>query len=323
MNKLSRCLITASACAFALLAQAQTTGTPITLVVPYPAGGPLDTSARILATGAAAKLGVIVVENKPGAGGGIGANQVAKSPESAKQLLMGAVATHAANPYLYPNFPYDPLKDFKPLLLVASIPNVLVINTEQAKKLNIRTTADLVAYARKNVGRLNYGSGGNGSIGHIAGEMLKSLTGTRIVHIPYQGAAPAQLGLLSGQVDFMFDNLASALPQIRAGKLTALGVTTLTRSDAAPDVPSINDSISGFNVSTWFGLFAPANASDETVKKQTAAFAEVLAAPDNKEKFSKMGITPPRLEGVEFERFVRAENAKYGALIKAVKIKIE
>lgn len=304
------------------LAHAQTTK-PLTIVVPYPAGGPLDTSARILADGARSKLGTIVVENKPGAGGNIGANQVAKSSQESNQLLMGAVATHAANPWLMPNFPYNPIKDFKPIVLVASVPNILVMNAEQAKKLNIRTTADLIAYAKKNVGRLNYGSGGNGSIGHIAGEMFKSLTNTRIVHIPYQGAAPAQLGLLLAQVDFMFDNLASALPQIRAGKLVALGVTTLFRSEAVPEVPSVNDAVAGFNVSTWFGIFAPANASDENVRKYAVAFSEVLAAPESKEKFNKMGITPPRLQLAEFDRFVQAEHRKYGALIKSAKIKIE
>ncbi len=305
-----------------LLANAQTTK-PLTIVVPYPAGGPLDISARILADGARGKLGTIIVENKPGAGGNIGANQVAKSSVESNQLLMGAVATHAANPWLVANFPYDPLKDFKPIVLVASIPNILVMNAEQAKKFNIRSTADLIAYAKKNIGRLNYGSGGNGSIGHIAGEMFKSLTNTRIVHIPYQGAAPAQLSLLSGQVDFMFDNLASALPQIRSGKLVALGVTTLTRSDVAPEVPSVNDTVAGFNVSTWFGIFAPAHASDDNVKKYAAAFGEALSSAESKEKFSKMGIMPPRVALGDFDKFVQAEHRKYGALIKAANIKIE
>lgn len=322
MKKFIRHLTALCICAGAVLAQAQN-NKPLTIVVPYPAGGPLDTSARILADGARSKLGTIVVENKAGAGGNIGANQVAKSSVESNQLLMGAVATHAANPWLVPNFPYDPLKDFKPIVLVASIPNILVMNADQAKKFNIRTTTDLIAYAKKNVGRLNYGSGGNGSIGHIAGEMFKSLTNTRIVHIPYQGAAPAQLGLLSGQVDFMFDNLASALPQIRSGKLVALGVTTLMRSDVAPDVPSIDDTVAGFNVSTWFGIFAPANVSDDNAKKYAAAFSEVLATDEGKEKFKKMGITPPRVALDDFDKFVKAEHRKYGALIKAAKIKID
>ncbi|MEO6293570.1 MAG: tripartite tricarboxylate transporter substrate-binding protein, partial [Burkholderiaceae bacterium] len=265
----------------------------------------------------------VVVENKPGAGGTIGANQVAKSAPGSNQLLMGAVATHAANPWLVPNYPFDPLKDFKPVSLVAQIPNVLVINADVATKLNIRSTADLIAHLKKNPGKLNYSSGGNGSIGHIAGEMLKSLSKASMVHIPYLGAGPAQLGLLSGQVDVMFDNLASALPQIRAGKLLALGVTTQKRNDTLPDVPPINDTIKGFNVSTWFGIFAPSHVSDADVQKYAAAFADAMNAPENKDKFNKMGFTPERLSPAEFAKFVQAEHSKYGALIKAANIKID
>ena len=297
---------------------------PISIVVPYPAGGPLDISARILAEGARNKLDTtVVVENKPGAGGTIGANQVAKSTPGSQQLLMGAIATHAANPWLMPNYPFDPIKDFKPVTLVAQIPNVLVMNVEQANKLNIRSTADLVAYIKKNPGKLNYSSGGNGSIGHIAGEMLKSLTKSSMVHIPYAGAGPAQLALLSGQIDVMFDNLASALTQIRAGKLLALGVTTQKRSEALPDVPPINDTVKGFDVSTWFGIFAPSHLSDADVQKYATAFADTMNAAENKDKFSKMGFTPERLSPAEFAKFVQAEHAKYGALIKSAGIKID
>ena len=303
---------------------AQNTAKTITIVVPYPAGGPLDISARLLAEGARAKLdSAIIVDNKPGAGGTIGANQVAKSAAASNQLLMGAVATHAANPWLMPNYPFDPLRDFKPVSLLAQIPNVLVINADVAAKLNIRSTADLIAHIKKNPGKLNYSSGGNGSIGHIAGEMLKSLTKTSMVHIPYLGAGPAQLGLLSGNVDVMFDNLASALPQIRAGKLLALGVTTQKRSEALPDVPPINDSIKGFDVSTWFGIFAPSHVADADVQKYAVAFADAMNAPENKEKFSKMGFAPERLSSAEFAKFVQTEHAKYGALIKAAGIKID
>jgi tripartite-type tricarboxylate transporter receptor subunit TctC len=303
---------------------AQSGSKSISIVVPYPAGGPLDISARILAEGARGKLeGAIIVENKPGAGGTIGANQVAKSAAGSNQLLMGAVATHAANPWLMPNYPFDPLRDFKPVSLVAQIPNVLVINADVATKLNIRSTTDLVAHIKKNPGKLNYSSGGNGSIGHIAGEMLKSLTQSSMVHIPYLGAGPAQLGLLSGQVDVMFDNLASALPQIRAGKLLALGVTTQKRSDALPDVPPINDSIKGFDVSTWFGIFAPSQVADADVQKYAAAFADAMSAPENKDKFNKMGFTPERLSPAEFAKFVQSEHTKYGALIKSAGIKID
>ena len=297
---------------------------PITIVVPYPAGGPLDISARILAEGARSKLDTtVVVENKPGAGGTIGANQVAKSAAGSQQLLMGAIATHAANPWLMPNYPFDPIKDFKPVTLVAQIPNVLVMNVEKANQLNIRSTRDLVAYIKKNPGKLNYSSGGNGSIGHIAGEMLKSLTQSSMVHIPYSGAGPAQLALLSGQVDVMFDNLASALTQIRAGKLLALGVTTQKRSEALSDVPPINDTVKGFDVSTWFGIFAPSHLSDADVQKYATAFADTMNAAENKDKFSKMGFTPERLSPAEFAKFVQTEHAKYGALIKSAGIKID
>ena len=297
---------------------------PITIVVPYPAGGPLDISARILAEGARSKLDTtVVVENKPGAGGTIGANQVAKSAAGSQQLLMGAIATHAANPWLMLNYPFDPIKDFKPVTLVAQIPNVLVMNVEKANQLNIRSTRDLVAYIKKNPGKLNYSSGGNGSIGHIAGEMLKSLTQSSMVHIPYSGAGPAQLALLSGQVDVMFDNLASALTQIRAGKLLALGVTTQKRSEALPDVPPINDTVKGFDVSTWFGIFAPSHLSDADVQKYATAFADTMNAAENKDKFSKMGFTPEHLSPAEFAKFVQAEHAKYGALIKSAGIKID
>ena len=303
---------------------APSTTKTLTIVVPYPAGGPLDISARILAEGSRARLdSTIIVDNKPGAGGTIGANQVAKSAVGSNQLLMGAVATHAANPWLMPNYPFDPLKDFKPVTLVAQIPNVLVINADVATKLNIRSTADLVAHIKKNPGKLNYSSGGNGSIGHIAGEMLKSLTKTSMVHIPYLGAGPAQMGLLSGNVDVMFDNLASALPQIRAGKLLALGVTTQKRSEALPEVPPINDSIKGFDVSTWFGIFAPSHVADTDVQKYAAAFTEAMNAPENKDKFSKMGFTPERLSPAEFTKFVQTEHAKYGTLIKTAGIKID
>ena len=307
----------------ATAALAQTPSAPMTIVVPYPAGGPLDTSARIIAEGAGAQLGAIKVENKPGAGGGTGADLVAKSPAGSNQLLMGAVATHAVNPWLYKNFPYNPIKDFKPISLVARTPNVLVVNAEQAAKLGIKTTPDLVQYLKKNPDQAKYGSGGNGSIGHISAEMFKSLTNTRMGHTPFQGSNPALAALQSGQVLLVFDNLASALPHIRSGKLHALGVTTLSRSEALPQVPSINDAVQGFNVSTWFGLFAPASLPQADAQRYAAAFTAVMQSPAGKEKFKQMGITPEELTLDGFAQFVRSENSKYEFLIRAAKIKIE
>ncbi|RQO82491.1 tripartite tricarboxylate transporter substrate binding protein [Acidovorax sp. FJL06] len=304
-------------------ALAQNPSAPLTIVVPYPAGGPLDISARIVAAGAAGQLGPIVVENKPGAGGGTGADQVAKAPKAGNQVLMGAVATHAVNPWLYQNFPYNPLKDFKSLALVARTPNVLVVNAEQAAKLGIKTTPDLVRHLKKHPDQFKYGSGGNGSIGHISAGMFESLTNTRMGHTPFQGSKPALAALESGQVLMVFDNLASALPQIQSGKLLALGVTTLSRNEALPNVPSINDSVQGFNVSTWFGLFAPAALPDADARRYATAFSAAMHAPAGKEKFKKMGITPEELMLDGFAQFVRSENSKYEFLIRAAKIKID
>ena len=201
-------------------------GKPIRLVVPYSPGGPLDVIARALADKVKDSLGVVIVDNKAGAGGNIGADAVAKSPPDGLTIVMGAVATHAINPWLYARIPYDPIRDFTPITGVAQVPNVLVMNAETATRLGIRSVADLVAYAKKNPGKLNYGSGGNGSAGHLAGEMFKAQAGVFMVHIPYSGGNPAQLALLSGQVDLNFDNLATASTNIKAGKLRALAVTT-------------------------------------------------------------------------------------------------
>ena len=319
---LHRILLSASLFSMATAALAQNPAAPLTIVVPYPAGGPLDISARIVAEGSAG-LGKITVENKPGAGGGTGADLVAKSPKSSNMVLMGAVATHAVNPWLYKNFPYNPLKDFKPIALIARTPNVLVVNAQQAATLGIKTTPDLVAYLKKNPDQAKYGSGGNGSIGHISAEMFKSLTNTKMGHTPFQGSKPALAALESGQVLMVFDNLASALPQIQSGKLMALGVTTLSRNEALPNVPSINDSVQGFNVSTWFGLFAPASLPDADARRYATAFSAAMHSPAGKEKFKKMGITPEELTLDGFAQFVRSENSKYEFLIRAAKIKID
>ena len=210
----------------------------IRFVVPYPAGGPLDAIARMLAEKMRDGMGQqVIVDNKPGAGGNLGADIVAKSAPDGYTIVMGAVATHAINPTLFAKMPYDPVRDFAPVSLVASVPNVLVVNPDIASRHGIASVPDLVKYARAHPGQLNFASGGNGSAGHLAGELLKSMARVSMVHIPYAGAAPAQLGLLAGQTDLMFDNLASASQNIRAGKLKALAVTTARRAEAVPDLP--------------------------------------------------------------------------------------
>ena len=211
-------------------------------------------------------LGVVIVDNRAGAGGNLGADAVAKAAPDGTTIVMGAVATHAINPWLYAKLPYDPIRDFTPITGVARVPNVLVMSPETASRLGIASVADLVAYAKKNPGKLNYGSGGNGSAGHLAGEMFKAQAGVYMVHIPYAGGNPAQLALLAGQVDLNFDNLAAASANIKAGKLKALAVTTAQRSSAMPDVPTIAEAgaklgLASFDIDTWFGIFAPGAAA--------------------------------------------------------------
>ena len=203
---------------------------PMRIVVPYGAGGPIDVTARILAEAVRDSLGTVIVENKPGAGGNIGADMVARAAPDGLTIGISATATHAVNPWLYSRMPFDAAKDFAAVTQMVRVPNVLVMNAEAAQRLGIRNVADLVRYAKANPAKLNYGSGGNGSAGHLAGEMFKQRAGIFAVHIPYNGGNPAQLALLSGQVDFNFDNLATAAPNIRAGKLKALAVTTAESS---------------------------------------------------------------------------------------------
>ena len=298
---------------------------PIRFVVPYPPGGPLDQVARALAEKLREPLGQpIVVENRPGAGGNIGADLVAKAAPDGYSIMMGAVATHAINPYLYAKMPYDANRDFTPITRVATVPNVLVLNPQTAERLGIRSLRDLIAYARKNPGKLNYGSGGNGSAGHLAGELLEAQAGISMVHIPYGGAAPAQLGLLAGQTDLMFDNLASATPQIRAGKLQAFAVTTPQRSSFFPELPTVAESgLKDFDISTWFGVFAPAGTPRPIVDRLNIEFTRALSAPDIRERLGRMGAEPSPMSPEAFANFVRAEQAKYERIVKASGARIE
>jgi tripartite-type tricarboxylate transporter receptor subunit TctC len=300
----------------------------IRLIVPYPAGGPLDVMARALADKVKDTLGTVVVENRPGAGGNIGADAVAKAAPDGATIVMGAVATHAINPWLYAKIPYDPLRDFTPLTLVARVPNVLVMNVEAAQRLRIASVRDLVAYARANPGRLNYGSGGTGSAGHLAGEMFKAKAGVFMVHIPYPGGPPAQMALLSGQVDLTFDNLATASTNIRAGKLRAIAVTTERRSSVMPEVPTIAESardlgLGDFNIDTWFGLFAPARLPADVTQRLNKVLVDALGSPEVKARAAALmaELAPDTPE--QFAGFVRSELAKYETVVKASGAKVD
>ena len=291
------------------------------LVVPYPPGGPLDVVARALAERVKDTLGTVVVDNKPGAGGNLGADLVAKAPPDGQTIVMGAVATHAINPWLYSKLPYDPLRDFTPITRVAQVPNVVVLNADTAARLQITSLRDLVQYARRNPGRLNYGSGGNGSAGHLAGELFKSQAGLFIVHIPYAGGPAAQLALLSGQVDFTIDNLATASANIRSGKLKALAVTTAQRSSAMPELPTVAEAgadlgLKAFDIHTWFGLFGPARLPTEATQRLNKAFVDALGSPELKARLASLMAEAAPTTPEQFGGFVRAELAKYEAVVK-------
>ena len=296
---------------------------PIRIIVPYAAGGPIDVTARLLAERVKDSLGTVIIENRPGGGGNIGADAVAKAAPDGLTIGISAVATHAINPWLFSKMPYDAVKDFAPITQMVRVPNVLVMNADTAARLKINSVADLIAYGKVNPGKLNYGSGGNGSAGHLAGEMFKRDAGIFAVHIPYNGGNPAQLALLSGQVDFNFDNLATAAPNIRSGKLKALAVTTLQRSPSLPEVPPVADTLKGFAIDTWWGLVAPANTPREVVVKLNQAFVAALQSPEAKTRFAGLMAEPVANTPDEFGNFMKAELAKYEKVVKASGAKVD
>jgi tripartite-type tricarboxylate transporter receptor subunit TctC len=292
-------------------------GRPIRLIVPYSAGGPIDVTARLLAEGVRNSLGTVIIENKPGGGGNIGADMVAKAAPDGLTIGISAVATHAINPWLFAKMPFDPVKDFAAITQMVRVPNVLVMNAGTAARLKINSVRDLIAYAKAHPGGLNYGSGGNGSAGHLAGEMFKRDAGIFAVHIPYNGGNPAQLALLSGQVDFNFDNLATAAPNIRSGKLKALAVTTLKRSPNLPDAPPVADTLPGFSIDTWWGLVAPAGTPHDVVQKLNHAFVAALQSPEAKTRFAGLMAEPVWSTPEEFAAFMKAELTRYQKIVKA------
>ena len=282
-------------------------------MVPYAAGGPVDLSARLIAPRLQRALGQpVIVENKVGAGGNIGADAVAKSAPDGYSLVMGAIATHAINPALYKALPYDPVRDFRHIALLVQVPNVLVVNND----LPARSIADLVALAKRQPGKLDFASGSTGSTGHLAGELFKQLTGTYMVHIPYKGSAPAVSDLLAGRVALMFDNLASALPNIQSGKVRALAVTTLRRSSFLPELPTLDESgLKGFDMTTWWGLMAPAKTPQPVVDRLAA---EALKAVDElQDRWRAMGSERPTVRTpAEFMAFVERERTLYAELVR-------
>jgi len=302
------------------LAQTAWPTKPVKIVVPFAPGGTTDILARAVAPELTKAFGqTFIVDNRTGAGGNVGADIVAKSPADGYTLLMGTVGTHGINKSLYSKMPFDPQKDFAPITLVAGVPNVMVMNADKAKTLGINNVPDFIKYAKAHPGQLNMASSGNGTSIHLAGELFKSMTGTFMTHIPYGGSGPAMMGLVSGNVDVMFDNLPSSMAQIKSGRLKAFAVTSGQRSGAMPELPTIEEAgkLKGFEASSWFGLLAPAGTPADVVLKLQQATASALNSPAMKEKLLAQGAIPSGNSPQEFAAFIDAEIKKWAPVVKA------
>jgi tripartite-type tricarboxylate transporter receptor subunit TctC len=299
---------------------------PVRIVVPFAPAGTTDILARALAPELGKAFGqTFIIDNKPGAGGNLGADAIAKSAPDGYNLLMGTVGTHAINAALYPKMPFDPVKEFVPIVLVAGVPNVLVMNPAKAEAYKITSVADLIRYAKANPGKLNMASSGNGTSIHLSGELFKSMTGTFMLHFPYRGSGPALLDLIGGAMDLMFDNLPSALPQIKAGRLKALAVTSAQRSAVLPEVPTIAEAgpVKGFDASSWFGLFAPAGTPADIVTRIQQETAKALQSPALKERLLSQGAIPGGQSSAEFTAFIGAETKKWAQVVKVSGAKVD
>jgi len=329
LKHLSLRLCTVALAVVGLAAHADTwPSKPVRIIVPFAPGGTTDILARAIAPELTKAFGQsFFVENKAGAGGNMGAEVVSKSAGDGYTLLMGTVGTHGINRALYDKLPYDPIKDFIPITLVAGVPNVMVVNADKAKERNINNVADFIAYAKAHPGQLNMASSGNGTSIHLAGELFKSMSGTFMVHFPYKGSGPALLDLMGGSTDVMFDNLPSAMPLIKSGKLKALAVTSAQRSGALPDLPTIEQAggptLKGYEASSWFGLLAPAGTPMDVVNRIQQEVSKSLNTPAIKEKLLAQGAIPGGNTSAEFAKFIDAEHKKWAQVVKASGAKVD
>ena len=296
------------------LAQADFPSKPLTMIVPFSAGGTTDILARIVGQALGQELGEsIIIENKPGAGGNIGAQQAARAKADGYTLFMGTVGTHAINQSLYKKLPYDPLKDFTPLSRVATVPNLLVAHPSRPYK----TVQEMIAYAKANPGDVTYGSPGSGASPHVSGALFQSMPGAELTHIPYKGSAPAVSDLLGNQIAVMFDNMPSAIQHVRSGKLRPIAVTTAKRSPELPDVPTIAEAgVPGYEATSWFGLWAPAGTPAPVLDKLHSALTKVLQDPAVVKKIADQGGEVVIDAPAEFEAFIQSEAAKWGKVVK-------
>ena len=287
---------------------------PIKWVVPFAPGGTTDILARTVGDKLGAALGQpVIVENRPGAGGGVGADFVAKSPPDGYTLVGGTISTHAINASLYKSLPYDPVRDFVPITLIARLPNLLVVNPNVPAK----NVAELVALMKANPGKYTFASSGNGTSQHLSGELFKSIAGVDMQHVPYKGSPPALQDVVGGQVTMTFDNITTALPLAKAGNLRALAVTTAQRSAVAPDVPTLAESgLAGYEIGSWQGVFAAAGTPPEIVRRLNTEIVRILKSPEIHDKLIALGAEPVGNSVDEFTAMVKSEVAKWGDVVK-------
>ena len=322
MQAIARGVVALALAAFAFGANAQGYPTkPVRITNPFAPGGATDQLARLMAQKLTELWGQsVVVENRPGASGAIGLEAVAKSAPDGYTLAIATQTTHAANPALFAKLPYDPVRDFAPLTLAGSTPLALMVQPS----LGVTDLSGLIAYLRANPGKLTYASGGNGTSQHLTMELLKTMTGTFVVHIPYKGAGPALADFLGGQTNIMFDNLPTAMPHVKSGKVRAIAVSTAKRSALAPDLPTMAESgLAGFDLATWFAFFAPAATPKEITAKIAADMQRVLAQPDVRERLLAVGVDVVGSTPEELARFQRAEMAKWAKIVKESGAKVD
>jgi len=294
---------------------------PIRMIVPFPAGGTADLLARQIGqTMGEALRQQVVIENRTGAGGNIGADLAAKAKPDGYTLLMGTVSTHAINPNLYPNMPYDPVKDFAPVAMVARMPNLLVLHPS----VPAANVAELIALAKARPGTLAFASAGNGTTQHLAGELFKKMAGVDMIHVPYKGNAPAVTDLVGGQVQVMFDNIPVSLQQVRAGKLRALAVTGPARSPVLPQLPTVAEAaLAGYNITSWFGLYAPSGTSPQIIERLNREANKALSSVPIRRRLTDQGIEPAGGTPGQFAEFMRAELVKWGKIVRESGARVE
>ena len=310
------------------LAQTAWPTKPVKIVVPFAPGGTTDILARVVANELTKVFGQpFIVDNRAGAGGNIGADIVAKAAPDGYTLLMGTVGTHGINKALYSKLAFDPVKDFTPITLVAGVPNVMVVNADKAKALGITSVADFITYAQAHPGQLNMASSGNGTSIHMAGELFKAMTGTYMLHFPYRGSGPALMDMVGGSMDVMFDNLPSAMQQIKSGKLKALAVTSAQPSAALPGLPTVEQAggptLKGFEASSWFGLLAPAGTPPDIVNAIQREVTKALHVPAVKDSLLAQGAVPSGNTPQEFAKLIHAELKKWAPVVKTSGAKVD